>query len=203
MPAWPRDVLPQKVSAPLFPGSLLSWGQTGVPQARATEQVGRIWTETMPPMKADAVNTRKLIAIANQYWREGTSFTIEHRAYLTNNGALGGTPLVNGGSQTGANLATDGWPNNTLVLNAGDIFTVAGSTLVYDVTADVTSNGTGQATIPISPPIFAGGSPANDAALTVTSVVFTCKLAREPNFPASGPDDFLAGVSFVFREVGT
>lgn len=78
-------------------------------------------------------------------------------------GAQGGTPLVNGSSQIGSNIVTNGWTASTQVLNAGDIVTFAGSNSVnyvtstaytslqqFVVTANVTSDASGNATIPIS-----------------------------------------------------
>lgn len=90
--------------------------------------------------------------------------------------AHGGTPLVNGGSQTGTSLVTDGWPNSTLVLNAGDTFTLAnvyevnpqtyestGRLQRFTVTAAGTSSGTGTLTISISPGINDGTNTTVDA----------------------------------------
>jgi hypothetical protein len=89
-------------------------------------------------------------------------------------GAYAGTPLANAvTAQTGASIVTDGWTASiTGLLKAGDVITFAG---VYEinpqtyestgrlqqfvVTADVNSDGTGSATIPISPSI-------NDGTLT-------------------------------------
>ena len=78
-------------------------------------------------------------------------------------GLQGGTPLVSGSSQIGSNITTNGWTANTQVLNAGDIVTFAGSFAVnyvtgapltnllqLVVTANVTSDGSGNATIPVS-----------------------------------------------------
>lgn len=118
-------------------------------------------------------------------------------------GPLGGTPLVNGANQglinSGAtdnpygattSLVTDGWTASAaLRLNQGDTFTIAGvfsvnpetkaSTGVLQsflVTANTSSDGSGNATIVISPAIIAGGAyqnvtarPADNAAITVTS----------------------------------
>lgn len=61
----------------------------------------------------------------------------------------GGNPKVNGGSQTGFTLATDGWPNSTLVLRAGDMFQI--NTALYRNVTDATSNGSGQVTLDIWP----------------------------------------------------
>jgi hypothetical protein len=103
-------------------------------------------------------------------------------------GPLGGAPVVNGAAQTGASLVTNGWTAAAAVrLNAGDIFTIAGVFGVnprskfstgklqqFVVTAQTSSDGAGNATIPISPAIVTAGatqnvtnSPANSAALTV------------------------------------
>lgn len=82
-------------------------------------------------------------------------------------GLQGGTPLSNGATQTGASIATDGWSNSiTGVVKAGDVLTFAGVYSVnpltkistgilqdFVVTADANSNGSGQATILISPPV--------------------------------------------------
>lgn len=109
-------------------------------------------------------------------------------------GPLGGTPLVNGASQTGASLVTDGWTAAAAArLNKGDVFTIAGVFSVnpqsrqstgklqqFTVTADVSSNASGQATVPISPSIVTSGalqtvtgSPADNAAITVLGAAAT------------------------------
>ena len=118
-------------------------------------------------------------------------------------GPLGGTPLVNGANQglinSGAtdnpygattSLVTDGWTAAAaLRLNQGDTFTIAdvfsvnpetkastGVLQSFLVTANTSSDGSGNATIVISPAIIAGGAyqnvtarPADNAAITVTS----------------------------------
>lgn len=114
-------------------------------------------------------------------------------------GAQGGTPLVNGASQVGSNIITNGWTASTQVLNAGDIITFAGSFGVnyvtqtpltnlqqFVVTANVTSDGSGNATIPISTGIGAyngiitsgptqnvSASPTTAGAVTVTGSAST------------------------------
>lgn len=97
---------------------------------------------------------------------------------LTPRGAGGGTPLVNGGSQTGSSLITDGWPANTIVLKAGDPFSVNGE--YKRATADVLTNGSGQATIPFKPTLRS--SPADNAPLTVTKP--TCTMALTDDMQA-------------------
>ena len=102
-------------------------------------------------------------------------------------GALGGTPLIDGTISTGAtSITTDGWTASTAVVKEGDVFTIAGVNSVnpvskgdtgnlqqFVVTADGTSDGSGDLTISISPSIISTGAtqtvsalPADNAALT-------------------------------------
>lgn len=96
------------------------------------------------------------------------------------------TPLVNGASQTGSSIITDGWASGASTLKKGDIFTMGGVYSInpqsyasttqlqqFVVTADI-SDTTGAMTIGISPSIITSGqlqtvsnSPANDAVITV------------------------------------
>lgn len=78
-------------------------------------------------------------------------------------GLQGGTPLANSATvQTGSSIITDGWTASTQVLNRGDVIQFANVFAVnpqslasfnrladFVVTADVTSDGSGNATIPI------------------------------------------------------
>ena len=80
-------------------------------------------------------------------------------------GTGNGTPLVKGASQTGRSLTTDGWANSETVLKAGDYFSVNGELKI--VTADVTSDGSGNATIAFEPALRA--SPADNAAIDITN----------------------------------
>lgn len=96
------------------------------------------------------------------------------------------TPLVNGASQTGSSLVTDGWASGATSLKKGDVFTVGGVFAVnpqnyqstgelqqFVVTQDI-SDTTGAMTIGISPAIIPSGqlqtvsaSPADNAVITV------------------------------------
>lgn len=109
-------------------------------------------------------------------------------------GPLGGTPLVNGAAQTGSSLITDGWTAAAASrLLKGDVFTIAGvfsvnpvtkaSTGVlqqFVVTADFSSNASGQGTVSIYPAITTSGvtqtvsgSPADNAAITIQGTAAT------------------------------
>lgn len=96
------------------------------------------------------------------------------------------TPLINGAGQTGSSIVTDGWGNATAALKKGDIVTFGGvrwvnplsketveSLAQFVLTADVTSDSSGNITLSISPPIVTSGplqnvtgSPADNATIT-------------------------------------
>jgi len=136
-------------------------------------------------------------AIKEQYEKGQMGFALGLEWYMDQNigvqtiGLLGGTPVVNGANQTGSSLITNGWTASTQVLNQGDVIQLGtGSTGVYAVnpqsrqstgrlqdfvvTANVTSDGSGNATIPLGTPITPGGqfqtvttSPATSTAIYV------------------------------------
>jgi hypothetical protein len=202
MPTFPRTILPRRVSPANFPGPMISEGETGKLQLRAFTNAGRRWRETFSALSTADAATLGFLATIHDYWRSGTIFDISHRMYLTPKGVATGTPLVNGASQTGASLVTDGWSANvTGILKAGDVIKIAGLNLVYDITADVNSNASGQATLSLSPPIFSGQSPADNAALTVTGVLFRACLSEPPLMPDADADQLLDGMVLTFREV--
>lgn len=131
-------------------------------------------------------------------------------------GALGGTPLVNGGSQAVTyvntkdvytqSLITDGWSNSvTGVVKAGDVINIAGVFAInpvtkastgrlqdFVITADANSDGSGNATLTISPQIIVSGAfqtvsaqPADNAAITIktgtASTAYKQNLFFHPN----------------------
>lgn len=81
------------------------------------------------------------------------------------NGTGNGTPLVAGADQTGSSITTDGWANSETVLKAGDMIGIGGELKM--VTADVTSNGSGEATINFEPAIRT--SPSDNSAVDITA----------------------------------
>jgi hypothetical protein len=117
----------------------------------------------------------------------GMKFSMDQNVNTHTVGPLGGTPLVNGASQSGASLITDGWTAAAASrVKQGDVFTIAnvfhvnpqsrvstGVLQQFVVTADGSSDGSGNLTLAISPSIVASGAtqtvnaaPADNAALT-------------------------------------
>lgn len=85
-----------------------------------------------------------------------------------------GNGAVKGANQTGSSLVTDGWtPNQAELLATGDYFQVGYELKL--VTAPVAVDGTGQATIPFTPPLRV--SPADNAPIITTNPACVAKLA--------------------------
>jgi hypothetical protein len=210
--AFPTTYKSRSSTLPLPIGALEDWGLSGKGQVRDTGAWGHTWSEDYGPLLARAHNSgdaakaqavQGWLATLESYLGRGTIFTKAHPQQRELYGAGGGTPLVNGASQTGASLITDGWPNTTTVLKAGDVINVAGLNPVFRVTAEVASNGSGQATIPLDPPIPAGSSPADNAAITTNatpgSVQYRAKLVAIDR-PQIGVQEYIS-VTLAFREM--
>lgn len=89
-----------------------------------------------------------------------------------------GTPVVNGASQTGAELAIDGLPASaTGYLKAGDYIQLgSGSTAtLHKVLNDVDSNASGQATLDIWPDLRS--SPTDGSTVVISDAVGVFRLA--------------------------
>lgn len=146
--------------------------------------------------------------IADQYTKGlmgrdtlGFDFYMDQNINRHSVGPLGGTPLVNGAGQgvssgyaETSSLVTDGWTASAANrLKEGDVFTIAGVYSVnpetkqstgqlqqFVVRADTNSDGSGNATVTISPAIITGGAyqtvtnaPADNAAITVSGTAST------------------------------
>ena len=90
-----------------------------------------------------------------------------------------GTPVVNGASQTGNELAIDGLPASAVgYLRAGDYIQLgsAASARLYKVLEDVDSNGSGEATLNLWPDLRS--SPADGATVVVSSAKGVFRLSN-------------------------
>jgi type 1 fimbria pilin len=148
------------------------------PLTKATQRVklgGARWSATysLPAMNRTQAGAWKAFFLLLE--GSANTFNAFDPDCKTPRGAATGTPLVNGGSQTGSSLITDGWTHSVLVLKAGDYFSVNGELKM--VTADVSSDGSGNATINFKPALRT--SPADNAALTVQKPTCTMILADD------------------------
>lgn len=109
---------------------------------------------------------------------EGT-FRLTPSAEKFTEGSAQGTPLVDGASETGQSLSTDGWiASQTRVLAAGDWIELEG--FLYRVLNDVASDGSGAATLDLWPNLRA--TPSDNAPITTSNPKGTFRLAELPNY---------------------
>lgn len=167
--------------------NFVSVTQSGARQVRTSP--GHFWAIKVQYPKLVQDDFMDLWAFAIKQKGQFESFQFVPLELATPRGALGGTPLVNGASQTGSNLVIDGCsPNIIGWMKAGDVFKVAGHTKVYMVTEDVNTDGGGNATLGIQPDLME--SPANNEALTVTSVPFTVAFRSDSQLYNIEPGTF-------------
>lgn len=86
------------------------------------------------------------------------------------------------------------------VVKAGDVIRIAGLPQLFRTTADASMDAGGNATLSISPPIVAGGSPVDNADITTDDCTLTAYIASPPNLPPVQPGYFLSGLTLTFRE---
>jgi hypothetical protein len=132
---------------------------------------GQMWEAdiTLAPMQR-ALAEAWVAALVSLNGREGNFLIGPDYANTSPRGIGTGTPLVMGASQTGYDLITDGWTaGQTGIMKAGDWFSLGTTSAarLYKVMVDANSNGSGVATLTIWPKLRS--SPADNAALTVTS----------------------------------
>ncbi len=109
-------------------------------------------------------------------------------------GVRTGTPVVNGASQTGYQLVTDGWtPGTTRILARGDY--ISFNDELHIVADDVNSDGGGAATINIEPYIRV--SPANNDAIEVTNPQGTFVKVNSAAWQSTADDISFSSVEFI------
>lgn len=201
---FPRTVLPENIKRPWLPGALKDISHSGGIQVRATKQVGWTWEETWGLLRVTNPDHEALMVTIDYMWNRGIIDTITHPLVpgsgLDPNGVGGGTPLVNGASQAGGSIITDGWSSSTTnVVRAGDVLKFAGDNAVYRVRSDHNSDGGGNATINIVPNLRL--SPSNNAVITRAGVVFRVIVIARSRFEPSQAPSYFAGMSVTFAEM--
>jgi len=133
-------------------------------------------------------------------WR---SFVVQARGQVndfqvpvdpTAQSAVVATPLINGAGQTGRSLASDGWPVSSTVLQAGQFLTINNQLL--QLTANVVSNASGQATLSFEPPIRV--SPADNAAIEFRNPYCLMYMLEEPTISVEA--GYVYSLSLNLRE---
>jgi len=164
-------------------------------ESQAVDYGVGVWSARLVLPKMTDAESRPWRAFINSLKGPLNSFDFAFPDRTAPLGTGNGTPLVNGSSQTGSSIITDGWANSEVVLKAGDLFQIGD--YAYEVESDVTSDGSGNATITFNPGLKA--APLDNAAITTTNVTTKMKLTTN----AVGFITSLVGhtqVSFIIEE---
>ena len=181
---FPTSPVPADIKISSFTPTLVSETQSMKRQVR--RRGGQRWAFEVnyPPMTRAEFAPVYAFCIAQRGQYE--TFTFVPPVVSDPQGTATGTPLVNGAQSAGDNtIVTDGWSNSITALKAGDFLKFSGHNKVYMVTADATSDGSGNATLTIEPPLMADVS--DDEALTVGDVPFTVSLVNDTQEFSAGP----------------
>ena len=204
MATFPRTRLPERVGALWLPGAMKEMSHSGLLQIRSTKQVGWSWTEEWNLLSARNAADMGLMAFITRTWNRGEIHEFTHPltpgSGLTKNGIGTGTVLVNGGSQTGGTLVTNGWTGGVTVnaVRAGDVVKIAGDNAVYMVDTDADADLSGNLTMNITPPLRV--SPANAAAVTISGVTFRATIMSRSQHEGSQAPQYYGGMSIMLSE---
>lgn len=149
------------------------------PLSQTTQRVelpGARWSATYTLSTGKRADYAAIQAFLVQLRGAANTFYGYDPAAKTPRGVGTGTPLVKGASQTGTSLLTDGWTaGQTGILKAGDYFQVGNELKM--ITADVNSDGSGNATLVFEPPLR--DSPADNAPITVNTPTCVMRLVDD------------------------
>lgn len=191
------------------PNALLTYLLAGVKlDDDATPQDGQRCVVITPLMQATIVDALKGLfqqatEIASQYRKGAMGMAAGFEWFMDQNvsthgvGPQGGTPLTNGAGQSGGSIVTDGWTAAAARrLNRGDVIQIGAVNHVnpqsretnaqlqdFVVTANVDSDGAGNATIPVAPNVTASGAFQTVDALVADGAAITVNGAASVNSP--------------------
>lgn len=165
----------------IFQGNTREFVSPLTRSVQVLELLGARWMAsfTLPPMKRTTAEVW-CAWLTSLEGRQGRFYAGPPDA-TSPRGTATGTPLVKSASQTGIYLITDGWTNSvTGILKSGDYIswdTPSGWRELHLLVEDANSDGSGNATLTLSPPIRE--SPADNAQVIISSPTCVMCLATD------------------------
>jgi len=160
------------------PPARMLWGYYGNTQvhespltsaAETQELPGLLWTCTVVYEALAPDDAHRLRALLMRLRGRAGRVNVPTLAHPAPRGVATGTPLVKGAAQTGTALLIDGaGVGVTRWLREGDFVGIEG--LLYMQTADVNTNGAGEATLSLSPPMLTAHADNAPLVLTLPTV---------------------------------
>lgn len=147
-------------------------------KSQIQQHQGQLWQAEISVKPMTRASAEEWISFLLKLNGKYGTFLLGDPSGTTPRGLATGTPLVNGASQTGNSLITDGWtPSQTNILRAGDYIQLgAGSTSrLYKNLEDTNSDVGGNATLTLWPNLRS--SPADNSAIVTSSAKSVFRLA--------------------------
>ena len=159
------------------------------PLTNAVQTVGRrgsLWRATLQFNNLTGADRAAMQAFVTKLNGQEHRFNLHDHSF-TRRGTGGGTLRVNGANQSGASLVCDGATASvTNYLREGDYVSFGNE--LHLITADTDSDGSGNVTLSIAPPIRK--SPADDTAIDYTSPVSGVFMLASPASWSNQPGVF-------------
>jgi len=142
------------------------------------ELPGARWTLTFSYTDLVRADAAELEAFLAQLRGQANRARVPVWGRVLPRGSWLGTPLVKGGSQTGASLACDGFTAGATV-KRGDMLNIGTAGELKRVVTDATADGSGNLTLAFEPPLRV--SPADNAALVAFAPVVPLMIPSDPH----------------------
>ncbi|HCH8414899.1 TPA: hypothetical protein NNT57_004555 [Salmonella enterica] len=165
---------------------------------QVTELIGAKWKLTFNWENLHMKHSRLLKAVKAQLRGGAEVAHITDYSYIPRRSTELGTPVVNGANQVGGNLAASGFTASTRLFEYGDQLSYLctdGMYRMHIVTAPVDSDASGNALIPISPPLR--NPPVNGTAINSVSPCVSVSLTSGGNVSIDG---VIVSAQFEFTE---
>lgn len=193
---WPTDVLPSASEWRLMSNT----GAYPSPLSgtvRTVSRGGDRWACSLTFQNLPAAARAELRAFLARLRGQVHRVVLGDHSY-TRRGALTANFVVNGASQTGSSLICDGATINiTNAMRAGDWITV--ENYLYMVTADANTDGAGNITLAISPPLRA--APADGATVNITAPTARFLLASNEAGWSNAPGAFSSATVDLIEDI--
>ncbi len=161
-----------------------SFGINGFRQIRS--QPNHRWTFTLNVSVKNLSVWRDSFGYMSALESGVNKVTIVHPGYTSILGAATGTITVNGATQTGQTINLSGFAISTTdVFKRGDIIQFANDSKVYMVSAGVSSDGSGNASVALIPKLRK--SPADASNVNIAAVEFTMSQTKNATVNMTAP----------------
>ena len=149
----------------------ISQAQSGLTNSRSFG--GGLWNISIDLALKTRDEHDVIFAFLNARLGRHERFRVKLPIYCNSKSGYAGDIFVKTSEQTGSSVSAYNMPANTLILKAGDFIKFENYDKVYQVSADITTDGAGEASIPIVPNLVS--SPPTDEKIISNDVEFVMR----------------------------